>query len=268
MRLPCERFLTAVLLDVRNANPKGSEKDHVNELFARTRAYGIEFPPGFDISSFYKNASQYSVKDASSLRLSDYFSKDKTFVEMLSAITDVRIRRDLELLTLGTVPPDRIAENLTKKHNKFITETMVKDYQHYFFDISLLTLEDIEVWAGMQANADRFLMALNSPELSQQIVGIKIDFAMEDILADIKQEIGYAVARTRKSDVDLKTRVNILKTLANTVKTLDDTIRSRPGGTKDILTELKDSVKIHQEDNEESITLPELLSREGAGNEH
>lgn len=193
----------------------------------------MKIPPDFQPGNRYHTASRKFMRTEGILGI---HSGDKAVVKANLIIINLRIRPLVENLLLGRLDPKDIAKKINAKTGGFHTSDEIEAYQHYYWKVDLLRVEDwaalLEQYEYQKATTMAIVqvgasMALHKMGFQQQIDSKSMLRTMQETIFFDFQEW-----RTKKHSSD---RSKALATLAKAAVMVDTQLSQADSAIKDSL---------------------------------
>lgn len=202
MKHPAEFFVKYLL--VRDpTTPNGQVRQELSNLgfvapdepyIAQTRA---ELPPCPDLFNPMDQNHRPSLRYLRNLQIYDMFHQSPAVAEMMEYLRNPAVRMAVEQTILAHYGPARldykvVAHKLNKKNNWKITEAGIQTYEHYFWNVKLLTFEQWGAYLNQQNQVgDRYLALLQAPT-QLALFHLRLDQTLESRrMIEHAQQIAY-----------------------------------------------------------------------------
>jgi hypothetical protein len=192
-----------------------------------------KLPADFDPTNRYHAASRRFMRSEGILGM---HTRDKAVGEANLTVTNLRVRPVIESLLLGRLDPKDIAKKVNSKMATFYTHDGIDAYRHYYWQVSILRVEDwavlLEQYDHQRANALAIVqvgaaMALHKTGFQQQIDSKSMLRTMQEALFFDFQEW-----RTKKHGSE---RSKAMASLAKSAVMVDTQLSQADSAMKDSL---------------------------------
>lgn len=208
---------------------------YVQDLRAALMA---DFPVNFDPTDRYNRAS---VKYLSTHGIRSLHAQSDGTKEAIMLLQDSQVRPVLEKLLLGRVAMKEIAIRLNTRFNKFLTEEEVRDYGHYFFNVSVMKIDAWMVFFDQYNRIEQqksLAILQGGGAMALHVAGFKQDFDTKDMLKDMMETIVFDFKDWKNAPRSLdKTRA--LATLAKAATGIDERLSESSTAVRDHLALFK-----------------------------
>lgn len=244
IRHPSENFIKYLMT---SGHPQSDSNDWVQMMLT---SYGFPMPQTdyliwlrSDVTSkmpadFQPN-NRYHAASRSFMKSEGIFgmhTRDKAINEANSIVMNIRARAIVENLLLGRIEPEEVAKKINSKMGAFYTKEGIDAYRHYYWQTSLLRVED---WAQLLENYDiqkQNALAIVQVGASMALhkTGFQQAIDSKSMLRTMQESIFFDFQewRTKKHGTE---RTRALATLAKSAVMVDEQLSQADSALKDSL---------------------------------
>ncbi len=192
-----------------------------------------KIPQDFQPRNRYHRESVRFLKEENIYSL---HNPDSATQDCLKILTNLRARPIIEDLLLGRVDPKDVAKKVNARLQEFFTADVIESYAHYFWNVSLLTVDD---WAVMLKAVDyrreHTLAILQvGPAMALHKHGFQQQIDSKTVLREI-QETLYFDFRDWKAQPRSIARTKALTVIARTAVSIDERLSEADSALKESL---------------------------------
>lgn len=193
-----------------------------------------------------------------SMRISDAFSESPSFTKASSLLMKPKVREELENLLLGGTHPKVVAAFLNKKWRARCKEEDIRTYQHYFFDLSEVSDEDVQTdIAGRMKDPLRAkrTAAAKDEQFALWLLREDIQPEMQAVKNDVLQQAWMRLKELRELPTTSDS-IRMLKAITAIVLDIENSNNNSDAKMKEINDRLK---QLTQKRREADFKRPEAL---------
>lgn len=201
-------------------------------MWIRRELFG-KIPPDFQPTNKFHKESVRFLKEE---KIYGLYNMDAAVKECLVILTNQRARPMIEDMLLGRIEPRDIAKKVNARLNDFFTVEVIESYAHYFWNVSLLKVDD---WAVLLKDVDyRREHTMAILQVGPAMVLHKHNFQQQidskTILREI-QETLYFDFRDWKAQPRSINRTKALTVLARATVNIDERLSEADSALKESL---------------------------------
>ncbi len=190
-------------------------------------------PPDFQPANRFHLGTTRFLKDQ---KIYGLFNPDKTCLETFQILTNMKARPIIEDMLLGRLEPKEVAKKVNARLSAFFTSEVIECYARYFWDCTLLKVDD---WAVMLKSVDyrreHTLAILNvGPAMALHKHGFQQAIDSKTILQEM-QETLYFDFRDWKAQPRSEERTMALTRLARSAVYIDERLSEADSALKESL---------------------------------
>lgn len=193
----------------------------------------MKIPPDFQPGNRYHTASRKFMRTEGILGI---HSGDKAVAKANLLIINLRVRPLVENLLLGRLDPKDIAKKINSKTGGFYTSDEIEAYQHYYWKVDLLRVEDWAVLLEQYEYQKATTMAIVQVGASMALhkMGFQQQIDSKSMLRTMQETIFFDFQewRTKKHSSD---RSKALSALAKAAVLVDTQLSQADSAIKDSL---------------------------------
>lgn len=190
-------------------------------------------PPDFQPRNKYHRESVRFLKEENIYSL---HNPDSATQDCLKILTNLKARPMIEDMLLGRMEPKDVAKKVNSRLQEFFSTEVIESYAHYFWNTSLLTVDD---WAVMFKQIDyrreHTLSILQvGPAMALHKHGFQQQIDSKTVLREI-QETLYFDFRDWKAQPRSVNRTKALTVIARTAVSIDERLSEADSALKESL---------------------------------
>lgn len=190
-------------------------------------------PDDFQTNNQY---NRKSIKFMKSQGIHDLFFPNKASKEAQLIVTNLRIRPLVENLLLGRMDSKEIAKKINAKFASFLTAEIVEAYKHYYWQVSLLTVEDwsklLEEYEIQRQNTLAIVQV--GPSMALHKLGFQQSIDSKTILKNMQETLYFDFQEWKSKPHGLE-RTKAMSAIARTLVTVDVQMSQADSALKDSL---------------------------------
>jgi len=241
-RHPCEYYIKYLISHpdahddryVRHSVTSLGFPDVSNEILGRIRSEFVQTKP-----VNFRPTDRYHRESAKYLRTQGIWSlyhQDEAARQAATLLVDMKVRDATEKLLLGGMSHKDIARKVNARFASFYTTPAIQTYEHYFWNVSLLKVQDwASVFEQMDPRRDKTMAILQvGPALALHSAGFQQQIEAKAVLREMMSAVYFDfkewAAQPRSMD-----RTDALTKNAKSAVALDNSLSQSDAQLKDTL---------------------------------